>query len=138
MKYLPSVKPKLALKLKMLRIYLNLAYLIFEICQFPFKFKKKYIFFKYSQLVRPKLVPKLKMLRIYWKFGTFDISNIPISILMLEIIFIKYFYQTSIKSEHCLFGPTGVQLLVNIWEKIIFEINIEIGLVERSINPENF
>ena len=30
------------------------------------------------------------MLRIYWNLGTFDISNIPISILMSKIIFIKY------------------------------------------------
>ena len=30
------------------------------------------------------------MLRIYWNLGTFDISNIPILILMSKIIFIKY------------------------------------------------
>ena len=53
MKYLPSVKPKLALKLKMLRIYLNLAYLIFQICQFPFKFQKKIFFLNIHNLVGP-------------------------------------------------------------------------------------
>ena len=41
---------------------------------------------KYLPHVRPKLVPKLKTLRI----GSFDISNIPTSILMSKIISIKY------------------------------------------------
>ena len=49
----------------------------------------KIIFKKYLPPVRPKLVPKLKILRIYWNLGKFDISNIPISILMSKIIFIK-------------------------------------------------
>ena len=46
----------------------------------------KIIFMKYLPHVRPKLVPKLKTLRI----GSFDISNIPTSILMSKIISIKY------------------------------------------------
>ena len=37
---------------------------------------------KYLPTIRPKLVPKLKMLKNLWKFGTLDISNKPISILM--------------------------------------------------------
>ena len=47
-------------------------------------------FMKYLPPAKSKLVPKLKMLRIYWNLGTFDISNIPILILMWKIIFIKY------------------------------------------------
>ena len=46
----------------------------------------KIIFMKYLPHVRPKLVPKLKTLKI----GSFDISNIPTSILMSKIISIKY------------------------------------------------
>ena len=65
---------------------------------------------KYLLPVRPKLVPKLKMLRIFLKFGAFDVSNIPISILMSKIILMKYFYQISINSEHFQFwdqfGPS--------------------------------
>ena len=65
---------------------------------------------KYLLPVRPKLVPKLKMLRIFLKFGAFDGSNIPISILMSKIILMKYFYPISINSEHFSFwdqfGPS--------------------------------
>ena len=66
MKYLPSFRPKLAPK-KMVRIYGNLAYLIFQICQFWFKCQKN--FMKFSPPVRLKLVPKLKMLRIHWNLA---------------------------------------------------------------------
>ena len=38
----------------------------------------------------PKFVPKLKAPRFYSKLGTFDISTMPISILMSKLIFIKY------------------------------------------------
>ena len=54
---------------------------------------------KYLLPVRPKLVPKLKMFGVFLKFGAFDVSNIPISILMSKIILIKYFYQISVNSE---------------------------------------
>ena len=40
--------------------------------------------------VRPKMVPKLKNAYNLFKFGTCDIWNIPISILMSKIVFIKY------------------------------------------------
>ena len=93
---LPPVRPKLAPKLNMLRIYWNLAYLIFQICRFWFKCQK--LFMKYLPPVRFKLVPKLKMLRLYLlKIGTFDISNVPISILMSKIIFVKYLQPLRLK-----------------------------------------
>ena len=53
---------------------------------------------KYLPPVRFKLVPKLKMLRLYLlKIGTFDISNIPISILMSKMIFVKYLQPLRLK-----------------------------------------
>ena len=64
MKYLPPVRSKLVPKLKMLRIYWNLAHLIFK--HVDLNLNVKNIFIKYLPPVRPKLVPKLKMLIIYW------------------------------------------------------------------------
>ena len=63
MKYLPSVRPILAPKLRMLKIYRNLAYLIFQILRFQFKCGKN--FMKYLPPVRPKLVPKLEVFKTY-------------------------------------------------------------------------
>ena len=48
------------------------------------------IFFKYLPPVRSKLVPKLKTAQNLLKFGTFNISNIPISVLLSKIIYMKY------------------------------------------------
>ena len=62
-KYLPPVRPKLVPKLKVLRIYWNLAYSTFKIWQPRFWCQKW--FKKYLPSVRHKLVAKLKMLRIY-------------------------------------------------------------------------
>ena len=64
MKYLPSVRPKMFLKLRMLRIYRNLAQS--NISSLPFSIlMSKIIFKKYVPPVRPKLVAKFKMLRSY-------------------------------------------------------------------------
>ena len=82
MKLLP---PKLARKLKMLLIYLNLAYVIFQICQFWFKCQKKKPWNIYH-LLGPKIDNAPNIL----KFGTFAVSNIPIYILKSKIIFIKF------------------------------------------------
>ena len=51
MKLLPPFRPKLIPKLKMLRIYGNLAHLIFQVCR--------------SLFADLKLVQKLKMLKTY-------------------------------------------------------------------------
>ena len=61
-KCLPRITPNLVPKLKMLRIYWNLAHLNIQ-SQF---WSQKLFFIKYLPIARPKLVPKWKMLRIYW------------------------------------------------------------------------
>ena len=58
------VRAKLAPKLNMLRIYWNLAYLIFQICRFWYKCPKKKIM-NYLPPFRLRLVRKLKVPRIY-------------------------------------------------------------------------
>ena len=45
---------------------------------------------KYLIPVRPKMAPKLKNAQKLLKFDACDVSNIPILILISEIIFIKY------------------------------------------------
>ena len=128
-KYLLPVRPKMVPELKMLRIYWNLAHVIFRISWFRFWCQKLFLL---NTTCSAKMVSKLKVLRIYrnlsllvfetcqsrnwcqkwfliniyhllgpnwsqnWKFSvlmkldTFDISSIPISILMSNIIFIKH------------------------------------------------
>ena len=131
-KFYKIFTPKLAPKLKMLRVYWNLAYLILQICWFQFKCQKK---MKYLPPVTPKLISKLKML---WKlkFGIFDISNIAMSILMSKIIFI--FSNISIKFQFLknfnkflaffILGLICASQFVNIWQKVIFDIKIEIRI----------
>ena len=75
-KYLPPVQPKLVPKLKVLRIYWNLLHSTFQICQ--------------SQLWC-QIGPKIRNAQDFLKFDTFDISNMPISILMSNIIFYQIF-----------------------------------------------
>ena len=72
----------------MLRICWNSAYIIFQIYRFQFKCQKN---MKYLPPVRPKLVPNWKCS----EFGTSDVSNTPIFILMSNVI-TKYFYQLSV------------------------------------------
>ena len=48
------------------------------------------IFINYLPPVRSKIGPKIKSAQNLLKFGSFDISNMPISILMSKMIFIKY------------------------------------------------
>ena len=45
---------------------------------------------KYLPSVRLKLIPKIKNAQNLLKFGTFDISNMLISILVPKMTFIKY------------------------------------------------
>ena len=109
MKYLPHFRSKLVPKLNMLKIYWNLAYLIFRICRFWFKCQK--IFLKYLPPVKLKLIPKIKMPRIYWSFVTFDVSNIPFSILMSKIIFVKY----GLPAKPKLFPRLKMLKFIEIW-----------------------
>ena len=50
----------------------------------------KIMLMKYLPPVRSQFVPKLKNAQNSFKFGTFDISNMSISILMPKMNFIKY------------------------------------------------
>ena len=87
-KYLPLFWPKLVTKLKVLRIYWNLAYSIFQICQTRFWCQKWFFWITHLLLV-PNWSQNQKRPGLL-KFGTFDISNILISFLMSKIIFVKY------------------------------------------------
>ena len=88
MKYLPFLWPKFIPKLKVLRIYWNLANSIFQICQYRFWCQKWFLWNTY--LLLAQIGPRKKIAQGLLKFGTFDISNIPILILMSKINFIKY------------------------------------------------
>ena len=129
-KYLPPVRPKLVVKLKVLRIYWNLAHFVFRIsrsrfwCQKLFSLNTYHLFgpnsfqnlkcsgfieiwhiryFKYANLYFDvkndfyqifttwwaQILLKIKNAQDLLKFGTFDISNMPISIFMSKIIFMK-------------------------------------------------
>ena len=88
MKYLPPVMPELAPKWKMLRIYWNLAHLIFQICRYWFWCQKWFLWSIYHLLGSNWF--QIKSAQNLLKFGTFDVSNVLISILMWKIIFMKY------------------------------------------------
>ena len=83
MKYLPPVRPKMVPKLKMLRIYWNLVHVVFWISQSRIRCQKLLI------TCLNQIGPKIKSAQNLLKFGTFDISNMPVSILMSKMIFIK-------------------------------------------------
>ena len=53
-------------------------------------FDVKNDFYKIFTICSAQIVPKIRSTQNLLKFGTFHISNIPISILMSKIIFIKY------------------------------------------------
>ena len=84
-KYLPPVWPKLVPKLKVLRSYWNLAHFMFRVswsqcwCQKLFLLNTYHLF-----------GPKMKRAQNLTKFGTFNISNMPILILMSKMTFMKY------------------------------------------------
>ena len=68
MKHLSPVRPKFVPKLKILKIYWNLAHLMLQICQSRF-WHQKYFFIKSLPVARPQLIPKWRMLRIYWNLA---------------------------------------------------------------------
>ena len=69
MEYLPPVRPKLVLKLKMLRIYWNLAHYTFQICQCKLWCRKWFLWNIY-QLLCPNWSQK-------WKIAEFiEIHNV--------------------------------------------------------------
>ena len=68
MKYLPAVRSKMSPKLRMLRIYGNLATCNISSMLISI-LMSKIIFKEYLPPVRPKLFPNLKMLKIYWNLA---------------------------------------------------------------------
>ena len=65
------------------------------------KFDIKNYFYQIFTTCKAQTGPKIKSTQNLLKFGTFDISNMPISILMSKIIFIKFqFFQISIHFEN--------------------------------------
>ena len=86
---LQPVRPKLTPKLKMLRIYWNLAHVIFRISRSRF-WCQKLFFYQIFTSCYSQIGPKLKNAQNLLRFGRADISNLPISVLMSIMIFIKY------------------------------------------------
>ena len=79
---------KLVKKVKELRVCSNLAHSISQTCQPSFWFQRWFLWMIYP-LLGPNWSQNQKCPE-WLKFGTFDISNILISILMSKITFIKY------------------------------------------------
>ena len=88
-KFLPPVRPKLVPKLKVFRIYWNLAHSVFQICQSQFRCQKWFLLNIYHL---PKLVTKLKMLRIYWNLPHL-IFRISRSRFWCQKLFLSNIYQ---------------------------------------------
>ena len=88
MKYFPPIRPKMVSKLKAHRIYWNLTHVIFRISRSRFWCQK--LFLVILTICSAKIGPKIKSANNVLKFSTFDISNMPISILIWKMIFIKY------------------------------------------------
>ena len=96
MKYLPPVRPKMVPKLKMLRIYWNFAYVIYPISQSRFSCQKLFLL---NTTCSAQNGPKIKSAQNLLKFGTFDISNLPIPILMSKMTLMKYLSPVRPKSS---------------------------------------
>ena len=86
-KYLPPARPKLAPKLKMLRIYWNLAHLMFRISPSRFWCQRLFLLNIYHLI---SIGPKTKSTQNLLKFGTFNISSIS-RFWCQNCFFIKYF-----------------------------------------------
>ena len=80
---------QLVLKLKMLKIYWNLAYSIFQISRSRFWCLKLFLFNTSTCLAW--IGPKIKSAQNLLEFGTFDISYMSISILAQKMIFYQIF-----------------------------------------------
>ena len=91
-KYLPPVRSRLVPKLKVLRIYWNLAQLIFRVSRSQFWCQRWFLWNVYQLLGPnwPQIGYKIKSTQNLLKFNTFHISNIPILNLVSKIIFIKF------------------------------------------------
>ena len=91
MKYLPPLRPKLVPKLKMLRVYWNLAHLIFQTCWSRFGCQKVF-WLNIQPPVWPRQVPKFIALNLL-EFGIFD--TFTLSVLIFKIFAKKLFFGTN-------------------------------------------
>ena len=94
MKYLPPARPQMVLKLKCSEFieiwhiyYFKYADLYFKYANLYFNVKNN--FQEIFTTCQTKIGPKIKIAQILLKLGAFDISNIPILILMSKLVFIK-------------------------------------------------
>ena len=89
MKYLPPVGPKLVPNIKVLTIYWNCAQLIFRTSWSRSWCQKLFLL---DTTCSTQIGPKIESTQNLLKFGTIDISSIPIFILMSKIVFINTYY----------------------------------------------
>ena len=87
-KHLKPARSNLVPKLKVLRIYWNLANKIFQNANPCFWCQKLFLWNIYN-LIYPTW-SKIESAQNLLKFGTFDISNMPVLILISKIYFFKY------------------------------------------------
>ena len=78
-------------KLKMIKIYRNLAHLYFKYPGLYFNVKNN--FYEILTTCQAQIGPKIKNTQNLLKFGSLDISNMPISILMQKMSFLSNIYQ---------------------------------------------
>ena len=83
MKYLPPVRPKLVYEF--IEIW-HMRYLKHN----NFDINAENDFYEIFRNCQSQISPKIKNAQNLSKFGTFDISNIPISVFMSKMVFIKY------------------------------------------------
>ena len=86
-KYLPPARSKLFPKLKVLRTYWNLVQLILWISRSRFWCQKLFLL---NTTCYAQIGPKIKSAQNLLKFGTFNISNMPIWMLVSKMVFMKY------------------------------------------------
>ena len=114
-KYLPLFWPKLVTKLKVLRIYWNLAQLIFPILWPWFSWETLFSLNTYH-LLCPNW-SQIKSAQNLLKFGIFNISNMPTTILMSKMIFLNNSPSFSPK----LVSKSETPRIIEIWHIWYFE-----------------
>ena len=87
MKYLPPPRPKMVPKLKMLRIYWNLAHVIFRISRFRFWCQKLFLL---NTTCSAQIDPKLKVVRICWNLAHSISQMCQSRFWCQKLFFVKY------------------------------------------------
>ena len=115
-KYLPPARSKLFPKLKVLRTYWNLVQLILWISRSRFWCQKLFLL---NTTCYAQIGPKIKSAQNLLKFGTFNISNTAILMLVSKMVFMKYL-------------PGQINVKVKIDLKFKFDISSILILTMRS------